>query len=279
VIALICAWLLGAAEADPKALELVDRYQAVYQKAKTLTFILRKSERLRDGRTVNEASFAKVRKPQDVYLAQLEPRKGQEVLYVPSKNNTQLRAHTGSFPDVTVMIDVHGDLALKNQHHPVYHVVPGYGLAYMYRGAHEAGNPDSHGKALFKGEETRFGRPVMMVELVGGKPPPKKIVAKKNERLMDFAHRNNADPYVVYMANPKISGLNSRLDENASYVVPMYYGERNVFAFDKETGFLLEQTIYDADGELYERIGYDDLKIDPPLTDLDFDEKNPAYKF
>ena len=31
--------------------------------------------------------------------------------------------------------------------------------------------------------------------------------------------------------------------------------------------------------KLYERFTYLDVQIDPPFTDADFDDKNPAYKF
>ena len=56
--------------------------------------------------------------------------------------------------------------------------------------------------------------------------------------------------------------------------------------YDPETQFPLRISSYDwpapgEDGELQlaERYAYDDLKLDAPLTDADFDPANPAYAF
>jgi outer membrane lipoprotein-sorting protein len=37
--------------------------------------------------------------------------------------------------------------------------------------------------------------------------------------------------------------------------------------------------IFDWQNELVERYGYRDLRLNPGLTDADFDPKNPAYGF
>src|SRR5690606_11642064 len=101
--------------------------------------------------------------------------------------------------------------------------------------------------------------------------------AQKGETLIDFAHRNGADPYVCYTANPNVSKLNSKLDEGEQYTVPPYYGEKSEFAFDKETGFFVEHKIWNGDGEIVEQLARVDVTLDAELTDADFDEKNPKY--
>ncbi len=276
---LLCALAFHAGEVDMRAIQAIERFDAVYAKAKALKFVMQKRDRLRDGQEIREAVLVKFRKPGDYYLASIEPRVGQEVLYVPQKDRNKLLVHPGTFPDLTLWLSIHGDLALKNQHHPIYHIDPGYALKFMRTAARDVVKDRTLGVARWVGEETRYKRPVIITEMAAGNKAPRRVAAQKGESLIDFAQRNNSDPYVCYVANPNVRALNSRLDEGALYNIPPYYGERSEFAFDKENGFLIEHKIFNGDGELYEQLARVDLEVDPTLADVDFDQKNPAYKF
>jgi outer membrane lipoprotein-sorting protein len=55
--------------------------------------------------------------------------------------------------------------------------------------------------------------------------------------------------------------MTARIDVDRQYRLPIY------------------AEIFDWDGQLIERYGYLELRLDPGLTDADFDAKNPAYGF
>jgi outer membrane lipoprotein-sorting protein len=58
-----------------------------------------------------------------------------------------------------------------------------------------------------------------------------------------------------------------------------YYCMTAVIEVDREHHLPIYAEIYDWDGQLIERYGYLDLRLNPDLTDEDFDAKNPDYGF
>jgi outer membrane lipoprotein-sorting protein len=264
---------------DPKAKDLLDGLAKAWGEVKTATYKMKRMERMRNGKEIREESSLKYRKPNDVYIACTSPCAGQEVIYSQTKNPKQLRVHPGKFPDVTLWLDVHGDLTTKNQHHVIYHTDLGYALDIIAR-AFKAVQNDPHGEKLeYGGTVTRSGRQGELVRLLAGNRPPTKTQPKKGESFLELGRRINFDPYVMYAANADVSSLNSRLDPDKTYIVPAYYAEKTELMIDPKTGLLLEQDMWNGDGELYEKLEYFDMVPNAPISDLDFDEKNPAYKF
>jgi outer membrane lipoprotein-sorting protein len=58
-----------------------------------------------------------------------------------------------------------------------------------------------------------------------------------------------------------------------------YYAFRGIVNLDVKSKVPLKVQIYDWNNILIESYGYEDLKINPGLTDVDFNPKNPKYKF
>ena len=58
-----------------------------------------------------------------------------------------------------------------------------------------------------------------------------------------------------------------------------YDGHRFVINQDVESRIPMRIRVYDRDGQLVENYGYENLVLNAPLTEADFDPKNPAYHF
>jgi hypothetical protein len=58
-----------------------------------------------------------------------------------------------------------------------------------------------------------------------------------------------------------------------------YDGHRLVINQDIESKLLIRIRIYNRDDQLVENYGYENLDLDAPLSDADFDPKNPEYRF
>jgi hypothetical protein len=58
-----------------------------------------------------------------------------------------------------------------------------------------------------------------------------------------------------------------------------YDGHRLVINQDAGNGILVRIRVYGRDGQLVENYGYENLDLDVPLADADFDPANPAYRF
>jgi outer membrane lipoprotein-sorting protein len=271
----------GAVEAlklDEPALAAVQRFERNWRAAKSATYRIVKTERMRKGKVVQEELQIKLQKPGRVYVRMLRPIAGREIIYDRTKSPDRLTVHNGRFPDLTLNLDIHGMLATHDQHHTIEDL--GFDQAVdVFRTALEIAKKQPHGEYLEYAGERRFaGRLTDYVIMHAGKRPARKEVAR-SESLLAFANRVGMDAYVIYMANPKIRSLTSNLNEGEAYVVPAYYAHRCDSWFDKETGMPLKQTMFDAEGKLYESYEHHDIVLNAELTDADFDPKNPAYGF
>jgi len=79
----------------------------------------------------------------------------------------------------------------------------------------------------------------------------------------------------------KVYGRNTRsLEVNfPKEKVKTYDGWRFVINQDVETKILVRIKIYGQNDQLIEYYGYENIKLNAPLTNADFDPKNPEYYF
>jgi outer membrane lipoprotein-sorting protein len=262
---------------DPRALAAVEHFERTWKAARTVSYRIVKTERLRNDKSVVEELAIKYQKPGRVYVRMLRPIAGREMIYDRTKEKNKLTVHNGQFPDLTLHLDIHGMLATKDQHHTIDNL--GFDAAMnIFRSALEAAKKEGHGERLEYGGEGVFaGRKVTKVIMNTGKRPARHEPAR-DESLFAFAARVGQDPYVIYEANPGIRSLNSDLDEGESYLVPAYYAERCESWHDQETGMPLKQVMYTGK-HLYESYEHYDIKLNVPLSDADFDPENPKYAF
>ena len=269
----------GAFFIDPRALQIVERFERAWRAASAVTFRDVKVERLRNGKVVKEELAVKYQRPGRAYLRMLKPREGQEVIYDRTKNTKQLTVHPGHFPDLTLSLDIEGMLATRDQHHTVASV--GFDQAmHILRAGIERAKREPYGDRLEYGGSSKLdGHEVERVVMRAGTHPASKVSAHEGETLLSFARRVDMDAYVIYIANPAIRSLASRLDGGESYIVPAYYAPRCESWFDKQTGMPLKQVMWSEDGSLYESYEHLDLVLNPKLSDADFDPQNPGYGF
>lgn len=88
---------------------------------------------------------------------------------------------------------------------------------------------------------------------------------------LTFADRGEE---TVYGGNTRVLEMTFPKDKPGDYD-----GHRFVVNQDAESGILLRIRVYDRDGQLVENYGYENLVLDAPLGEADFDPKNPAYGF
>lgn len=177
-------------EADPRALDLVQRFERACADLRTATYRLHKVERLRDGEVVVEEVDVRLRrKPAAFYLAAVKPRRGQEVIYDEARDARQLTAHPGHFPDVTVRLSIYGSLATARQHHPVTCSGFDYLLHTVTREIAEARRAPAGERMTYLGERTVGGRATEVVLLTAGNRSDRRVAAQAGETLFRFAER------------------------------------------------------------------------------------------
>ncbi|MEE8410453.1 MAG: DUF1571 domain-containing protein [Myxococcota bacterium] len=268
----------GAGRVDAEGVRLWRRLLDEWDAVQTMSYRLRKAERLCHGELVREEVFIKLRKPDSFYIAGIAPRRGQEVIYVGSRDRNHLTVHPGHFPDFTLSLDIRGSLVTRRQHHIVAHS----GLQYTLDGLRESlmavRRGATHGELRYGGKTTLFGRPAQIVVMAAGDDDLVPLRAREDETLIAFGERIGQDPHVILCANPSVDSLTDEL-EARDYSVPVHYASKTELVLDDATGLPLRVTMWDAKANLYERYEYLEVKINPPLTDIDFNPDNPAYDF
>lgn len=210
-----------------------------------------------------------------LYLHILEgPKKGAELLYVPGANDGKVKAHKGSFPDLTVNIGLHNHILLDGQHHSLeFSAFPSI-VAKILKAVDTCFELPGASAGYLRDRPTQMG-PSHTIEL-NSPWSETKVAIQKDETLWEFAKRTQADPFVILHSN----GFESLGDfpSQGELKVPQCYATRTVIGIDAKTKLLTFLEIYDRDGKLYEAYRWEDLDL-RPLTDLDFDPSNPSYGF
>jgi len=225
-----------------------------------------------------EKFFFKFTRPFKVYLRYIDPHPGQEVLYIRGQNKNRIKAHKGSFPDITVNLGVYGRQAMKDSHQPI----TTFGLqlqieimGQIYRKAVARGDANytvSDG-GIFLGE------PVWKVEAhLPSTGDTVKVRESEDGNLWAFSKRVGQTMYVILHYNEDIDSPKD-IDEGDEVFVPHHYGSRLRYLIGKKTLMPLQETSWDHRGRVYESYDYTALDLSPGLTAKDFDPDNEAYDF
>jgi hypothetical protein len=144
--------------ADPRAALLA--MEGAYARVRDYTVTMTRRERVKGKLLPLETMQVKFRKPFSIYTRWTgSVHRGREALYVRGKNDNKLRAHQGSFPDVTVDIDPRGSLAMKGNRHPITDGSLGDLIALLVRDLKRAeSRPQDGAQIRDLGESDRHGQ-------------------------------------------------------------------------------------------------------------------------
>jgi hypothetical protein len=276
--ALVLALAAPAADAHPYEPEAIDALEAMEPAAKATrdyTMRLVKQELIDRKLTPKETLEIKWQRPQKIYLRSLDgKREGQEALYVPGWNKNRLRVHKWFVWN----LDPHAMLAMDDTHHPITEVSLVH-LAELVLDNVRRARTKGVGSLTFVGKEKLFGRAVVRVEATApatGKTP----TLEKGETLWDLAKATGQSMYVILHANRTRRWTQADHPQAGDAVfVPEFYAGRVVLWIDEALHLPIQIDLYDHEGALYEHYEHHDLKVNVGLKPLDFDPKNPAYKF
>jgi len=146
--------------------------QNAYNQIDDYQCIFKKQERVDGQLLLQETILLKFKKPFSIYMKWIkEPHQGQEILYIRGWNNGKLRAHPGSFPDITVNLNPTGALAMRDNRHPVTEAGIGQTIQMVSNDYHYAMNhpQDSvkyynRGTKMVEGRETQCFEAIMPIK-------------------------------------------------------------------------------------------------------------------
>ncbi len=264
---------------DPRA--ILGAMADAAAKLSDCTLLLVKQERFVEDNALEpeEQLVMKWARPYEVYFKNVKgPNPGREVIWARGWNHDKLRVHKGSFPDLTLNLDIHGSWATEGTHHPIDETSLPDLVALILRNAGD-GDPSSAVNVRWAGEESLWGRPCDRIEITCPKEETAYTLAK-GETLWDVSARFRQSMYAILNYNGA-RGWTHAGDAKAGDVVrvPRYYGSRFQVWVDRALHLPIQVLVTDFEGNAYERYEYHDLKVNVGLTSRDFDPKNPAYRF
>lgn len=250
-------------------LEATDRLQ-------TLQYELKKYERIQGKLLLEHMRFKLRRKPFAVYGYQMSPRQGVEVLFPAEPGSPKILVKPNTFPYVALTLDPFGNLVLENQHQTIfatgYDQLRGLLIQAKKRYASQAAN-----LVRYEGKLTWEGRPCYKLVL---EPPNYHIQTynvQEGDNLFRIAERLGVGWYKIMELNG-FSKPDVSLKPGQILKVPSDYGKRITLIIDEVQKVPLVVEVEDENG-LYERYEYYKVVLNPPLSEMDFSRRNPAYKF
>jgi len=224
----------AASDVGAQLRQQVFAMERAYSRVQDYTATFYKQERVKGELLPLETMELKFRKPFGVYLRWTTGAfAGREVLYVRGWNDDKVRAHQGSFPDITVNLRPDSSLAMRGNRHPITKVGFGEIIRLMVRDA----------------------------------------------RLAEA--RPQDDVTYVDLGEWEVHGTRSRCIEARAPggKFSPYYAPRAKICFNVSTRMPTRVSVWDDEDNLVEDYAYADVRLNPGLTDADFDPDNPSYNF
>lgn len=166
----------AAMPAEPVALaeSLLQQAESAYEKVPGYTTLFHKQERIANRLRKVDIIHLKFQKPFKIYMGWIEsPDKGMEVIYKDGENDNKMKAHVGGFLNTfvpTVNIDIHDNLAMRNNRHLITETGIGVFLQ-RYRADFEKAKSRQEMQILLHGAEKSCGRKAYLVEARMPKKP------------------------------------------------------------------------------------------------------------
>ncbi|MEQ6119980.1 DUF1571 domain-containing protein [Reichenbachiella sp. MALMAid0571] len=242
----------------------------------SLIYTLSKEERI-EGKMIKQISFTKMEKePFRVYMKQLYPQEGMEVLFVEGEHNNKAIINPNGFPWVNIKLHPKEGIMRNDQHHTIYqsgfdHVVSI--LDYLVK-KYES---DMDTMVKYNGIVQHDNKDCHSVSFTNPNFKYIDYTVQENETLETIAAKFKLSEHMILEKNHKVKHYD---DVSVGQVIqiPNDYSPKMMLYIDKDALIPLRMDVYDDQG-LYEKYQYSKVTIDPKLDPSEFSQDYSAYGF
>lgn len=259
----------------PSGYDLVKRMFNETKKIQTLSYRIRKTERINE-KLVTQISTVKLsRNPYKVYSEQSYPKEGLEVLYVHGTNGNKAIINPNSFPWVNLTLDPLGSIMRKDQHHTIHNA--GYDhfidiLEFLFR---KYG--DETASMLKLQEIEKENKDYWQLTFTNHHFKFISYTTREGESVHSIAKARRINSYTILERNPGLDH-STILEAGTILKIPNDYSPKMMLLIDKTTTLPVQITVFDDKG-LFEQFEFSDLQINPSFPPSEFTTGHPEYEF
>lgn len=253
--------------------EMFDRCNAI----NTLQCVVQKKERYA-GDYSEASSFIKMStSPYRVYIKQLAPKEGVEILYAESENNGKALVNPNGFPWFNVSLDPFGSMIRDKQHHIIKDI--GFGkfnsvLAHLLQKYGENGNE----LVSYSGSDFINGTKCHIVDINNSNYRLVQYTPGANETTHSISEKFKVSEYRIIELNNSISGYGA-VAAGTEITIPNDYAPKIRLYIDVDLKIPMRFEIYDDNLVLFEAYQYEDMVINAAFAKDELTSKYHEYGF
>ena len=261
-----------AQDAYEFTLEMFERTRQI----STITYGMRKKERI-NGELVEQHSTIKLcRNPFKVYVKQLYPKEGVEVLYKKGANGNMVLVNPNGFPWFNINLDPHGKTIRRNQHHTIMDVGFDHVVNILDFLFNKYQN-EIRDLVTFLEETEYQGRKCKVIKLENPYFKYIPYIVGEGENLDSIARKFMISQHMIVEKNEGVDDFNDVV-AGQQILIPNDYSPKMVLYIDAEEHIPVLMKIYDDEG-LYEHYEYRDVIVDMDIHPNEFSAKHSGYGF
>lgn len=253
--------------------------QKMFEKTKTintLTYTLTKHERV-NGKLIKQISFNKIEKsPFRVYLKQLYPKEGMEVLFIDGVNNNKALINPNGFPWINLNLNPLESIMRKNQHHTIFesgfdHVISI--LIFLT----EKYKSEIDEIVAYNGLVQYQNKACHSISLINPHFGYNDYTIKESETIIEIASRYKLSEHMILEKNPNVKNYDD-VEPGQIIQIPNDYSPKMDVFIDTVDMLPVRMDVYDDHG-LYEKYEYAQIVINPEILSEEFSEHYAEYGF
>lgn len=243
----------------------------------TLQCVVQKKERY-NGVYTEATSFIKMStNPYRVYIRQLKPKEGVELIYSETENSGKVLVNPNGFPWFNISLDPYGSMIRDKQHHVIIDMGFSKFNAVLAHLLNKYGQ-DGEELVAYAGSQKVNGKDCHVVDINNSHYKLVSYTPKANETTSSISEKFKVSEYRIVELNDAVSAYGS-VTAGAPITIPNDYAPKIRLFIDVDLKIPIRFEIYDDNFELFEAYQYEDMVINAGFTKDELTPKYPEYGF
>ena len=256
---------------------VVGKMIAACKSMRTGTFILKATERLRDGELHESEMLVKQQtNPRKLYLYCIDPNPGAEALWRENTMDEKILINPNGFPYVNLKLSPYHSLLRKETHHTVHDLGFDYLMGLIDFYSLQLGGKFYNYLEIL---DTVTWEKRACIRLSFDYTDYKFLdyTVKIGETVTGISQQLHLNDFAILQINPTIESYDD-VQPGQVIRIPNFYCRKIVFYIDRINWLPLKQEIYDDKG-LFEQYEFLSFILDPMIDPMEFTPEYGKYKF